>query len=258
MMRLRLLSALMLLVTALLISATSLKSQTASNKQTAQAGVSQKYESQSEPIRVAPVNVIGSNLDYINPILTLLLVVVGFAYTRAAYRQLEAIKIQAEIANKSLDSQMHAERPHVTLGRFERNDFNEEKRPSIIYDFKNLGRTPAFLIEYSIRLRMIEGVIPETPDYNKPFKFPDGCIIGKDERSNTERRTLEHGILTKETIEAVRGGAAHLIFYGYVTYRNVFSYRSNNEPHEHRFCFVWKPEDNLFILGGPKAYNHYS
>ncbi len=202
------------------------------------------------------------NWDKATVIADYLLFLIGCLYTWFAWGQWAAIKSQAEIANKSLDSLMHAERPHITLGTFRRYDFlglldDPEKRPYIIYDFKNLGRTPAFMIEYSIRLRIIEGVIPEVPHYGEPFKFPDGYIIGRDEPSLEGRRDLEHGILTKENIKAIRTGAAHLVFYGYVTYRNVFSFRSKSKPHEHRFCLVWKPE-NSFIVGGPTAYNHYS
>lgn len=173
-------------------------------------------------------------------------------------KTLVATERAAEAAKQSADSLTNAERPHVTLGHFESRDIlgllDEEKTPYITFDFVNHGRTPSFLVEFSVRFRLMGAVIPESPDYGLPWKYPEGVILGPNGRTGREIRKLEEGILTKDAINALRLEQRHLVFFGYVVYRSALTERT----HEHRFCLVYQPEHKIFTFTGPETYNMYT
>lgn len=52
------------------------------------------------------------------------------------------------------------------------------ERPHVTFSFINLGNSPAFVVEYSVRVRYFENGVPQKPDYGDPFKVPEGCRDG--------------------------------------------------------------------------------
>jgi hypothetical protein len=249
-------------------------SATAPEEQPKLQQISDQDRREPQPIRVAPVNVNRDWIDYINPGLTFLLVVVGGIYAILTRCQLRTINRQATIANKALIETRKAanaaekgadvteralglaERPHLIIHSFRIEGFKERiaeevdsirslpeieriVAPRIVrvtYILKNYGKSPAFIDRSVIRFRMVP-VLPTPLEYGK---FPNpvrGWIVPPIEE-RVGCRYLEEGPLTEENRMRVVRGVAHLIVYGFADYLDILE-------KSHRFAFGCR-----YIVGG--------
>lgn len=153
-----------------------------------------------------------------------------------------------------------ANRPHVSFTDFQSKDFigildeGVGESPHALFSFINLGNSPAFVTEYSVRIKYYDEGTPQEPDYGSPLQVPEGSFaIEPEGRSFPQRRDLEEAPLTPPKVTALRTGKAELLFYGFIRYRDVF-----RRPHTTRFCLKYDAVHKTFQWGGPKAYNEYT
>jgi hypothetical protein len=138
--------------------------------------------------------------------------------------------------------------------------------PLNVFDvvFKNSGKTPAHLLEYSLRYRHLTKAewesLPSEPEYEW---LPLGGLLLVPTDSVGERAVLtpKGGILTEPEFTSIRLADRFLYAYGSVKYRDAFE-----KIRKMRFGYLYyfpqggrvSIEDAGFQRAGPEAYNRAS
>jgi hypothetical protein len=222
--------------------------------------IADQNKHKSVAVRVAPIDVNRDWIDYLNPILTILLVVVGAAYTIVAWRQLCAISRQADIAERALTT---LERPWIFVALQNTTIFYgpNEYVVNLPVIYRNVGRAPAWLVGSTTTALKLEigNSLPEEPDYTG-YAFYDAPlpIVHSEQVGPYEARLF----LKKEEWRAFASGRLELIVWGMVQYRDALT------THVTRFCMrVASPSDEPqqgrpvqcdYGFMGPQAYNRFT
>lgn len=155
--------------------------------------------------------------------------------------------------------QVFADRPHLFLQTLRSPDFGslseKAEQPHVLFAIGNMGRSPAFVREFSMRLRIIDEPIPKKPDYGLAVAVKeDAFILIPGKETTLERKDLEDGLLTPDRIIALRHIRTRLMFYGRVCYQDMLAH-----SYETRFCLSYNPDTRQFDLRlAPKAYYRHT
>jgi hypothetical protein len=153
---------------------------------------------------------------------------IGFAYftLKAIQRQTEAV-INSErawiLGTPSLKSKLRVGAPHTGF--------------VFVWSFKNVGRTPARLVETDAASWRVENVrtIPESPKYEgKPMPLNNFLLVPNDSIGFGDLIEPFGDELTREEIDRIREMKLTLIAYGYVIYLDQFE-----KKHTARFCHTY-------------------
>jgi hypothetical protein len=164
---------------------------------------------------------------------------VNLRVARATRIAAEAGKESADAARASADIQTKAlfdlERPwvFVRITKFDGfsltppDDFNPIMTVAISWFAQNFGRTPAFVFDGTVRMKIIPEPIPDEPDYGG--QSVPIAIVPLPQGVPQENVTIwpidkdEHAKLRKDEVR--------LMFYGFIKYRDTFG-----KEHESRWC----------------------
>jgi hypothetical protein len=159
----------------------------------------------------------------------------------------DAAKEAAEVAKQSTDAFINSERAWI-LGTPSLKDKLRVGAPYtgfvFIWSFKNVGRTPARLVETDAVSWRVADVktIPETPKYEgKPVPLNNFLLVPNDSIGFGGLIEPFGDELTREEIDGITGMKLTLIAYGYVTYLDQFG-----QKHTTRFC-------HTYMVGGPDS-----
>lgn len=125
-----------------------------------------------------------------------------------------------------------------------------EISPFMRIPVKNIGRTPAFLNDVFVLIRVLKE-LPETPDYLPvKFKIPNGVVLAPGDFNSIQKKYFH----IESGTGLVLGGKMSLWAYGYVAYRDFIG-----REHKTGFCYRWYPPDQLISQGrweyeGPESY----
>ncbi|HTF67698.1 MAG TPA: hypothetical protein VK638_33965 [Edaphobacter sp.] len=128
------------------------------------------------------------------------------------------------------------------------------------WNFKNCGKTPAFLREVVGQMIVIDSLerLPQKPDYSKFVTFKGDPLIAGERMI----RNFYAAIDDKRDFDTIekeyRGGERILFVYGMVRYDDMFRQR-----HETRFGARFKISpysisQDEFVIDGPDSYNQYT
>src|ERR1700687_4735386 len=164
---------------------------------------------------------------------SVVLAVVGAAYTVIAYRQLNAIGRQADIAENALKG---TERAWLLLDDSHRPDPRDVDR--FLYAMINNGRTPAFIKIIKSDVRQIDTSQPPPPSlYDEKISYknaPDVAVVGP---TNGILRYAEFGRTLEPYIaERIRENEWRLWFLGFAVYVDIFG-----AEHVTEWCRFWQP-----------------
>jgi hypothetical protein len=247
------LSALILIASVLLLSGASSSpkpSPVPSPRQSVQtkgqsSNAPKSEEHEAVPVRVAPVDVNRNKIDYVNPILTFLLVLVGAAYAILARCQLRAIGRQADIAENTLtETSRPWVYPELTVVSDGLRYPNGVARIVLRVTLKNTGHSVAVDTRVYMKMLLYIGgeepvdkqlelidAIGNGPQVSRPY----GIALFPGETNTLQDQEL---IIPHDEIErCMRGpsGAIHPTIVGFVDYK--FPFPSKIESHETRFIY---------------------
>jgi hypothetical protein len=196
-------------------------------------------------------------------ICTFLLVIVGGFQIWFLWRTVRATSDNATAARLAAEAQINAERAWIVPTiRYQGFQGTALEAP-IIVEFRNGGRTPAWVIERGAKLvtvrRQDAQGLKEHPSYD--FLTKETTVLTN---SNDSFAQIVMFMSAGELIEVGLGNMS-LYVYGCAKYRLVFGAPDADEPPcETRFCYelrVYTPSDLMptgFYISGPKAYNRYT
>jgi hypothetical protein len=150
--------------------------------------------------------------------------------------------------------------------------------PFIVFNLKSVGDTVSKLVGTGSRFHLVprketaasepEPALPDEPDYRiGPGALPQAGFVKAPNEGFQIANALEDGPILKDQIDAINDKTLFACAYGFVAYEDVFG-----EPHETRFCYVYRVSRRSMIqqgtgkniypsefrLGGPDAYNRYT
>jgi hypothetical protein len=212
-------------------------------------GGSTSDQQQQEPKRERPLP---SLTDWIIACVTSLYAVIAF-YT------LRTIKRQADLSERAMTS---LERPWIDVKLISLNGGPTGNEPTItVVRLKliNYGRSPALITRSWLDFtRVIVSSLSEEPDYPATEGGPFVNVA-----PNRATPTIQVGIqLTGEEALAIAAQPRErtLMLYGYVDYRDVFG-----KEHQTRYCYFYFPPATAripafpipgsLVMGGPPNYN---
>lgn len=181
---------------------------------------------------------------------------------KATHRQADIARDAADAAKQSADALMSSERAWM-IGKPNMRKFERAPEPLELFmyvcNFKNIGRTPARIIQTGLALRKTKSLkdIPPEPGYEKGeiFSYNEILIVPRDSFANT---TVSQ--ITKQDYLALKPSGIGLAIYayGFVNYLDVFG-----NCHETCFCHYYyipgplEPQIEGFrlLVDAPPAYN---
>lgn len=159
----------------------------------------------------------------------------------AAYRQIELIAIH--------------ERPWLIVNPDKAPEWLiSDKNPfggPVEWSAKNVGRTPAFLIELAVMVNVIPYPIPDhRPEYPQTKPFAKFIIPPNGTHSSRTGQPMD-----ASKLQSLFNGTHCLVFYGRIAYRD-----SLDGPHLTRFCCYWRLENGQWLYEpvGPPDWVEYT
>jgi hypothetical protein len=132
------------------------------------------------------------------------------------------------------------------------NDFGNLQFPKVAISIKNYGRTPAFLDDQCVEMRIATS-LRDDPEYINVINFDPGTVIERDSTYDLPVARLRDA-LPIETINLIIEGKTLIWVYCYVRYRDFL-----NMPHRLAFGAHLRKGDNggprRFIFDAPKKYH---
>jgi len=178
-----------------------------------------------------------------------ILALVGIAGIFVAIGTMVFIAIQAVAGKRAAEAALlnakavvNSERAWLMVVPINASLWNKDiafrETPSVNIQFKNWGKTPAFIVEYCYRfVSMTKEEFTNPLRYGEPLILPDGEPIPPQELSIRFNREWEAGRkLTDDEFKAIAARELVLLLYGFIRYRTIF-YRDTKELGETRFCF---------------------
>ena len=195
-----------------------------------------------------------------------LLVIVGIVASAAAIKTLGKVKRQADLMNRqnvvaitaakaaedsaiaALQQTSHmiaSERAWLVIASV--NDHStfiwSGPPPSYWWRVKNVGNTPAILIDTQAVCRVVDSVsLEETPQYPLPVILSNRVLAPGDSIDFNTIWGDERGVWFKQNVEEVN--PLILLSFGYIKYKTVLA----QEICESRFCDAW------FADGNPRSH----
>jgi hypothetical protein len=191
--------------------------------------------------------------------------------TAAARVAADAAKESANTAKKAITD---LERPWIfaRLGQTEgwtnqwpasENGIVEAISVMLNYSVQNYGRSPAFVIDSRVKLKVIPIPVPANPEYGEDPAFNLIPLA----QGVLQPNKIGPIFITKEQHQALRKGEAFLMFFGYIKYRDTLG-----SEHISRWCatlsiqgMVWLGKDGnpitppaIWDWKGPTAYTQYT
>jgi hypothetical protein len=219
-------------------------------------------------------NFADTNQGAITALATVFLALFTFTLWRSTTRLWKVSIEHVDIAKRGL---VDVERPHVLIENVRMGGFRmteEERRehaatgnfrpsvfPTIFFDIKNHGKSPAWVIAEVVRF-MPAIALPLPPEYGAPTRLVRGYAISPDEKVYGECRLEPTPELTDDSRIQIVSGEMNLFVYGYVEYDDIFR-DINLRPHRSAFCWQYivgggiDPGDR-FVPSGPDAYWSYT
>jgi hypothetical protein len=163
---------------------------------------------------------------------------------------------QAEAAERSAQAIMNAERARIVC-KFKRIVSGRELFGLSI---SNCGRTPALLIDVKFQTRMPMTLntvqLPESPYYGPETEFEHARVLCAGEAWDAHDWTtrVSPSELTEEAFREIKSSERRYYIYGRVEYRDVF----RDQRYETRFCYMYSPMLDDFIVFGPRDYTMYT
>jgi hypothetical protein len=189
------------------------------------------------------------------------LVLVGIGAIGAAWwtlatirRQTAATETAANAAKLNAQAVIDAERAWILLEghNADRHNFHRDGI-DIFLTFHNYGKTPAQIVEVSLRFVKVSDEEYKLPlQYAAPVSYSYGVPIPPAKPFPTIKRPLE----LSEQLVLKPDIAGHLIFYGFIRYRDVFydSLKALRETYV-RMRFEQTPSDLVLNLPGQWVYD---
>jgi hypothetical protein len=146
-------------------------------------------------------------------------------------------RISADAAKESADALINVERAWMILDRFQQVNTAGSASLMIMFSFKNSGRTPAWITQFSFRLTLSpnEIIVPINYDVisDGPWADPRPIEQGAGIRDVTARLMPRPEDGTEnDRASAIDRGSLYLYFFGILRYRDIFS-----SACETRFCY---------------------
>jgi hypothetical protein len=145
-----------------------------------------------------------------------------------------------------------ADRPHIFPVGFKVIGMKTDQQPvQIEFNFKNFGRSPAYLQNFIIGCRQ-EGILPPEPDYRNAgtidvfAALPPETIL----HPTGATGTIEISAVTKIK---VLSGEVTLFIFGCINFEET-----SGAKHFQRFAFRYIPETDGLANTGPSTYWHHS
>jgi hypothetical protein len=189
--------------------------------------------------------------------------------SRDTEEALRISRLTADAAMLQAKAAVATELPMIALAGCKLVAFDDLDRPTVdpvpggmlppqrcraVVDFKNVGRTPAYVLHYSIRWEVTKELTPE-PHYGR--MATTNSIIGPD-RVQPIMHDRDWITLTVYQQDAMGDRMEHLWLYGFLTYGDFLS-----NTHDIGFCFRWEvwpevgPEPRGFVQDGPASYRYH-
>ena len=195
------------------------------------------------------------------------LVLASLGYILVSAKQWIAIREQATISLKTLQSMKVIERPWLLFIAKDQGGIIPVPLQgdvplrfiNIRYAFFNGGKTPTWIMKSSATLRIFSRLedIPEVPAYSESPLAAE-IPVGPNTETNTAQAFL--GLpLSPDRLRTIARGEEFLVLYGYVHYKDIFG-----DLHDTGFCSVCR-----FPLGerattvimepcGPSSYHYHT
>jgi hypothetical protein len=128
----------------------------------------------------------------------------------------------------------------------------------LTWSYRNYGRSPAFIIDGTFRVRAINRPLPEPPDYGNR----EGMLIPIPLPPNKLRRLSTPWLMDPNDYRRIIRNETDFVFYGVIRYRDTFLKRE----HISRWCAILKlpafrlagEPDWFWTFEGPPAYTEYT
>ncbi len=179
---------------------------------------------------------------------------------RATLETADATRISGEATKLLAEATLNMESPIIIVqkakmtksGRETEEIFTSDldNSPFIRIPVKNVGRTPAYLNNIFILLRVLKE-LPDPPDYFPvKFKVPNGMVLEPGCSNEIQQKYCHLESSTRLVLE----GKMSLWAYGYIAYKDFIG-----REHKTGFCFRWYPPepnrmDGRWEYEGPDSY----
>ena len=131
--------------------------------------------------------------------------------------------------------------------------------PSFEWEFKNCGKTPAFVRESVAHLILIDSLdnLPKKPDYSGAVTYHGDPLIPRQEMDRNFFSQMKDSRDSITIEDEHRTGSKILYAYGMVRYDDMYG-----RSHETRFGVRFTGKERFssmdeFVVDGPKQYNGY-
>ncbi len=170
----------------------------------------------------------------------------------------EAAKISANAAKASADALVNTERAWMILDKFNPTSPSSGPNNIISIQFRNCGRTPAWITNFVARYVTNQGAITQTINFDAILPQPTpGEPITTDAPTRWYGEKLQGtGDLSEAEFRSVRRGELTLYCFGILKYRDIF-----DKDRETRFCFIYMPpitSPEAWIYSGPADANKHT
>jgi hypothetical protein len=179
------------------------------------------------------------------------LFIVGAIYTVAAWRQLSAIRQQADIARKALTI---GERPWLNVHDWEFvGGISPDSMIVTSFVIRNNGKSPAWIVKLFVKMATIEGGanFPEKPDYTETAfsKQYNASAIGRiiTPGGQLSRNCVFEDLRTFDgtKIRRLHQNLLYIFVYGFVTYKDAFQEEPHTEGFSAQYRFIDVPYSTL-------------
>lgn len=184
------------------------------------------------------------------------------AITRQTYHTRRA----ADAANQNIEAVMNTERGFLLVDWDDLSCLDEPSkpvenwRPCFLWNARNTGKSPAFLIEYVSKFIALKSMddLPAIPVYPAPNSVRDEPIT-TDKKSFPVSVDLEIDLPFFEIEPAYRRGDIILYAYGYVKYHDIYKREHCTRFGLRYFAYPTpRHEYDRFRVDGPDKYNEYT
>jgi hypothetical protein len=166
----------------------------------------------------------------------------------------------AEAALLNAQAVINAERAWLVVS-IENDPNRRAPFQTFIHVLNNKGRTPAVLKSIHIQYDFVSlpDNLPVPPEYKGLIGMPERLfIVGEKDLPIGIAFDPEKITFMRSKIPQVQNAQEFLVWYGRVTYEDVFETQTKNnlgKVHETRWCYAWSFGDKRFVCCGPGEYN---
>lgn len=158
-----------------------------------------------------------------------------------AIKQSQAARDGATVANDSLKFIREVvERPYVVFEQLTPVDFAEGKVPTLLLDFKNQGRTPAYGVLINVTAVLSSRSLEKTIKFNPTTTERSPSIPASSGIRRYFTLNEKEIQLTKNLLDNLNSDKLHFFVYGFIEYGNA----SGTRYPRREYCLMYKQAPN--------------